>query len=681
MSTETNVEKKESWWRRFINKMNGITLLDKGLFEKKFMDSKARTRTVSKKEKILGHLIGPLGLIFVVNTIAAVVEKFLTQQAGIMYADDALRAAVGTQYELVMTITKFIGVAIGLLNSWLISHTKSRQGRMRPWYLIFGFISIIVGCTIFIGAGPSAINWAGNGKAYWIYFFTLIAIYQTIGSLYFYLFRDNIVSLTSRDPKEKEQLTFIRKMSWTLISGILIGMLVSSVVMPFWLEKDIMGYPTLIIICCIVAIPLLLIEYFYTRERVTEDVMYEAKGGNANKVPLKEQMKALFKNKFWVILTVLSTIQLLIDNFKGGNVQYFYIKFMLDGNHNGMMYMIYQIICGVPMGIGLFAIYPLARKIGIKNMTIGGYALVLIGSILGWIFPGNGAGTTIPQMIPAFIGGFLRNVGWLPNAYIFSTLVCYAFDDVEFRTHLRLEGLMAVGIVTACQQLLCAPLAGGYESTILNLGFHDTVDPSTVVKEIKDGKEVIVNAGYSYIPSKKCTDFMTLSFYLLDIIQSVIVLILLPFVNVEKKMPMIKEELIRRKKDAVLADGGVWLEPEEEDRINAEKAAVEAEQNRIADLHDRCEKKGLDFETENNKYLQAKAIKDKAWQQKQEIKKAKADAKTLKQKEKLEAKQLTSSNSQSVETTTSNVEEKQESTTNQVSEERNSSEVEDKTQQ
>ena len=52
-----------------------IKLLSHGLFEKPFMDSRVKSRTLSKKEEILGHLVGPLGLIFVVNTIAALVEN------------------------------------------------------------------------------------------------------------------------------------------------------------------------------------------------------------------------------------------------------------------------------------------------------------------------------------------------------------------------------------------------------------------------------------------------------------------------------------------------------------------------------------------------------------------------------------------------------------------------------
>lgn len=90
---------------------------------------------------------------------------------------------------------------------------------------------------------------------------------------------------------------------------------------------------------------------------------------------------------------------------------------------------------------------------------------MLIGSIIGWIFP--------DKMIPALIAGLLRNLGWLPNAYIFATLTCFAFDSIEYKSHIRLEGLLGTGIVTAVMTLIYAPFAGGYESAILRLGFVD----------------------------------------------------------------------------------------------------------------------------------------------------------------------------------------------------------------
>jgi GPH family glycoside/pentoside/hexuronide:cation symporter len=360
------------------------------------------------------------------------------------------------------------------------------------------------------------------------------------------------------------------------------GMVFNMVVLPMWLEKDINGYPILMVTMSIIAIPLLLLEYFYTRERISEDVAIEHDRLDEKKPSLREQMKALLSNRYFVILFLIATVSGIVDNFKGGNVQYFYIKFMLGGAENPLMYTIYQVVTGVPMGIGAFAIYPIAKKVGIKNMTVGGYALVLIGSIMGWMFP--------DQMIPAMVGGFLRNVGWLPNAYIFATLMCFAYDSVEHKSHMRLEGMMGVAVLTALQALIYAPFAGGFESTILRMGFVDVE---------------------GIMPSVEVTNFMTLSFYLFDAILAAVVVITLPFVDVEKKLPEINAELLRRKKEAVLARGEEWIDPAEAERIEQEKAEAIREENRIADLKSKCAKKGLDFDTENAKYLAKQAKKKK----------------------------------------------------------------------
>lgn len=553
-------------------------LLSGGLFDKPFMDSKATTNSVSTKEWVFGHLIGPLGLIFVVNTIAALMEKFFTQQTGAMYGVNniAMVQQMGGVYEIVMTTAKVLAVGVGLLNGWLIQNTQSRQGRMRPWHLIFGFVSIAIGGLIFLFPGNTL------GEGYWYYFFFLLTCYHTVGSSYFYLFRDTICSLVTRDPKEKAFIQYIRKMSWTLLSGIVIGMVFNMVVLPLWLEKDITGYPVLMVTMSVIAIPLLLLEYFYTRERITEDVEVEHERLDGEKISLREQMRALFTNKYFVILIIIATVSGIVDNYKGGNVQYFYIKFMLGGAENPLMYTIYQVVTGVPLGIGAFAIYPLAKKIGIRNMTVGGYALVLLGSILGWMFP--------DQLVPAMVGGFLRNVGWLPNAYIFATLLCFAYDSIEYKSHMRLEGMMGVAVITAVQALIYAPFAGGFESGILRLGFVDVE---------------------GVIPSLEVTRFMTMSFYLFDAILAAVVVILLPFVDVEKHLPEMNAELLRRKKEAVEARGETWIDPEEQERLDNEQAAILAEENRIADLKEHCAKKGLDFDTENAKYLARQAKKKK----------------------------------------------------------------------
>ena len=409
----------------------------------------------------------------------------------------------------------------------------------------------------------------------------MIVCYNTVGSSFFYLFRSNICSLTTRDPREKTQVQFIRQMSWTLLSGVVIGMVINMVLLPMWLEKDINGYPVLMLCLSIAAIPLLLLEYFYTRERITEDMAVEVGLARENSIPLMDQIRALLTNKYYVILTVLATCTGIVDNFKGGNVQYFYVKFLLGGADDPMMFTIYQIATGIPLGLGAIFAYPVARKIGIRNFTYIGYVCILAGSILGLLFPSN-----LPIAITA---GFLRQGGLIPNNYVFATLLCFAFDSVEFRSHLRLEGLLGVAIIGAVQTVIYAPFAGGYESTILKMGFVDA---------------------QGVVPGADVKQFMVLAFYLFDLICATVYLILLPFVDVEKKMPQINQELLDRKKQAVLAQGGEWIEPEELERREREALAAQHEADRIADLKALCQRKGLDFDTENQKYLDRQAKKE-----------------------------------------------------------------------
>lgn len=558
--------------------MKPITLLHHGLFEKPIMDSRIKTRSVTWQERIFGHLLGPLGLMFVVNGIAGLVEKFLTQQAGAMYgeADVAMIQALGGRYEVVMTVAKILGIFTSLLVGWLIQHTESRQGRFRPWHLIFGFASIIIGCLIFLFAGPNSL-----GENYWIYFFFLVICYNTIGSTFFYLFRDNIVSISTRDPGAKANLKFIRQLSWTLVNGIIVGMLINMVVLPLWLDHDITAYPKLMLILSVVAIPLLLLEYYYTKERVIEDVADTVGEDKENNIPVKDQIRALLHNKYYVLLMILTLATGIVDNFKGGNVQYFYIKYILDGEHNPAMFSIYQMITGIPLGIGAIAIYPLAKKYGIRNVSLIGYAIALVGNVLGFLSPNN--------LTLVMIAGFLKQAGMLPNAYIFATLLCYAFDDVEFKSGLRLEGLMGVAIIGALMNLVYAPFAGVFESTILGKGFVDV-------------------AGVT--PNADVLSFFNTAFYVFDIVMCAIYVIILPFVDVEKHLPEINTELTRRHKEAVLARGEEWVEPEEQERREKEALLVEAERERIADLKEKCAKRGLDFETENQKYLAKKAAKE-----------------------------------------------------------------------
>lgn len=77
--------------------MKEIQFLCKGLFEKPMMDSKVKTRSVTRKELILGHVIGPLGLIMLVNTIASLLEIYIMKQMSVAVGGEVTSEAYSNQ--------------------------------------------------------------------------------------------------------------------------------------------------------------------------------------------------------------------------------------------------------------------------------------------------------------------------------------------------------------------------------------------------------------------------------------------------------------------------------------------------------------------------------------------------------------------------------------------------------
>ena len=113
-------------------------------------------------------------------------------------------------------------------------------------------------------------------------------------------------------------------------------------------------------------------------------------------------------------------------------------------------------------------------------------------------------------------------------------------------------------------------------------------------------------------------NWILMAYYGSYAIFAVIIFVVSIFFNAEKKMPTVRQELTERAKKAAEARGEIYISPEELERMEIEAAAKELEESRIAELKEKCAKKGLDFDKENQKYLdkvakkQAKANKKAA---------------------------------------------------------------------
>ena len=89
-----------------------------------------------------------------------------------------------------------------------------------------------------------------------------------------------------------------------------------------------------------------------------------------------------------------------------------------------------------------------------------------------------------------------------------------------------------------------------------------------------------------------------------------IIAIMFIFMGVEKFTNVDNKAIVADQKAEVLAAGGEWVEPEERARLEEEENARLVEEARVEQLKIDCEKKHLDFDAENAKFLEQKKAAD-----------------------------------------------------------------------
>ena len=106
-----------------------------------------------------------------------------------------------------------------------------------------------------------------------------------------------------------------------------------------------------------------------------------------------------------------------------------------------------------------------------------------------------------------------------------------------------------------------------------------------------------------------------------------IIAVMFIFMNVEKFSNIDVKVIAADQKAEVLAAGGEWVDPETRLKLEEEENNRLVEEARLEELRMNCEKKGLDFEEENAKFLAKKAEADKKAADKKAAAEAKKQAK------------------------------------------------------
>ena len=479
------------------------------LLQRKIFDSRIKSQDTTGKERWLGYLFGPAGALLLNAVLATYLNVYYTDVL------DLTHFWGGAFLVVFPIVSKIIDAIINIVMGYIIDRTRTKQGKARPWLLLSAPFLTLSGILLFaVPNASSTVQIIWVMLSYNLYYSFAFTIYNMSHNL--------MVPLSTRDTLQRGKLSVFNQIATIMMSGILVALVFPMIIMPMvGLDK---GHWTIVMgLISALALPLTLMEYYFTKERVTE----ETKGQAEEKLEFRKQLKVIFTDRFMLIIFGYFLLQITGSTIKNLGLVY-YSNYVLGTYNDGITQMMLSVIGGIPMGIGVFAVWPLAKKFGKRNLTLAGFVLYGIGSGICWLFPIN--------MTIVLIGQFIKNIGGLPCAYVFMALFADTLDHVEWKAGFRCDGIaMSVyNTIAVAMSGICTGIFNGLLSAAGYIApYHDAA-----------GKLVAVQ-------SQGVKNAITFSFVGFETLSSVVIVILLLFLNVEKDINKKQADIKARREESL----------------------------------------------------------------------------------------------------------------------------------
>lgn len=530
-------------------------------------DSRVKSLNVRNTERWLGFLVGP--------SIAACMFAICGQTYLNVFYTDVLKMSpiAGGMFLAVMpVISKIIDAVTNLIMGRMIDNTHSKRGKARPWILVAGPLLTISGVLLFaVPTRNLTIQLIWVTASYNLFFCISYTVYNISNTL--------LVPLSTRNNKQRDTLAMASSMAINMVPGILVAMLFPMVFLPY-IGVDQSRWIIVLSVISVLAIPASLIQYYFTRERITEDAQVSTEENKPRS--LREQMKGCFSSRYWLIIMGIIIINLLANNLYVTSLIY-YSNWVLGTYNDGKTFTMLNVIGQAPLGM-VFILWPLVKKTGKRNAMLGGGFLSIAGSIIGFLFPTN---------LTMVLGGLMiRSFGNLPLTYVMLAMLADSLDHVEWVNGFRCDGFSSS--LYSIAFTVCSGIAIGIFNYFL--GTMGYTAPAV------EG---------SWVPQSQAVQnfFIYGVFIILAIVQVFIMLMLLSY-KVEKELPKIQRDITARHKAEAEARGEIYVSPEEKARLEQEELDRAAEEKRKEELRAHCDKKGISFEAEEAKYQQKTAKKN-----------------------------------------------------------------------
>ena len=500
----------------------------------KLPHSLIKSPEVKAKEKWLGYLLGPAGALLLNAVLATYLNVYYTDVLNLTPLWGGLFLAIFP------IVSKIIDAITNVIMGQIIDKTHTKEGKARPWLLLSAFLVPVTGILLF--TVPESND---TVKAIWV--MLSYNLFYSFAYTIFNMSHNLMVPLSTRNSTQRGGLSVFNQITTIMMSGILVALVFPMVIMPM-IGADKSKWITLMCILSIVALPLTLLEYFFTKERVTEET---AAAGEETKLPFGKQLKMLFTDKYMILMYAYFFIYTVGTTLKNLGLVY-YCNYVLGTYNDGITQMLVSVIGGIPMGIGIFAVWPLAKKFGKRNVTMVGFVLYAIGSLLCWIFSTN--------LVMVLIGQFIKNIGGLPCAYVFMALFADCLDHLEWKTDKRIDGA-AMSIYNIIAVAMVGIMTGVFNWMLAKAGYlapftaNSTAEAATKLAEngwasqialenIKPAADGVLTVALQQPANVSWV--IIFAFVGLEVFTGIALVAILFFLKVEKNLPKEQAEIKER---------------------------------------------------------------------------------------------------------------------------------------
>lgn len=565
----------------------------KSVFDNPLLSTKIKSANAKLfPEAALGYFLGPTLALLTNSILAGNFNRYMSDVLGM--------TTWASAFFNWLPVVSVIFVVLGnILVGRLMDHSKTKAGKARPLLLLAIPLCIVALLFLFVFTPyPENVEAGASNIALLILIAIGYNLWFAVAYPMYYTSHASLVNLSTRSSKDRSLLATIANATSLSAMGL------SSMILPFFngllfVEKEVDGatvidraasfshWKVFVIALMIITFVGAVMEYYFTRERVTEETFGQSLEVKKS-TPISKQAKVCFKDKFWVIMIVFFFLYQLGGMLKNVSQTYYCYTMFADSNGNysvtygGQLQGTLSIIGAIPTALGMVIAWPLSNKIGKGKAILFGAILAVVGGAIGYIDP-----TSFGIVTASFV---VKALGSTPAMYLSLALLADILDHQEAMHGVRTDGL-TMTIYGAIMAGMTGIATGVLNIVLSGVGY----DPANGV-----------------VSSEAIRSAMPWIFIGGETICYALIAIIFIFMGVEKFSKFDHKAIVKDQRAVAEAEGREYVDPATVLARQEAEFNVKADEERKANLKAKCEKKGLNFEEEEAKYQQAKADKEAA---------------------------------------------------------------------